>query len=312
MTTATAIVTLANATAPATATVIDSKAILTLAIRNAISAAIEAKRYPILFNAFFSTDSPKAIKASKLKYLNAINYMAPAKSGGFGNVCTNYSISCFENCLGAESGQAAMVDKKTGTNNVRESRKRKAGYFFVDNKSYMREMFIHVAKLIAKARKMRFKLAVRPNGSADIPYENIKIQVDEKFAAYLSELSGKKIRAGIHTVFSAFPMIQFVDYTKNPMRLNRPLPANYHLTFSRSEKNENFALAFLARGINVAIVFDVLPSTWNGYTVIDGDEHDLRFLDPTNPHKGYVVGLTQKGNKIKREARGFVVRGYRE
>jgi hypothetical protein len=43
------------------------------------------------------------------------------------------------------------------------------------------------------------------------------------------------------------------------------------------------------------VVFDTkrgqpLPSTYKGYTVIDGDKDDLRFLDP----KGVIVGLRYK------------------
>jgi hypothetical protein len=51
-----------------------------------------------------------------------------------------------------------------------------------------------------------------------------------------------------------------------------------------------------ARGqTHVAVVFtkrrgDALPATWNGLSVIDGDLHDCRFLDPT----GVVVGLRAK------------------
>jgi hypothetical protein len=55
----------------------------------------------------------------------------------------------------------------------------------------------------------------------------------------------------------------------------------------------------------VAIVFaGDKPETWNGYRVIDGDEHDLRHLDP----KGVVVGLSPKGSKAKRDMSGFVLR----
>ena len=40
--------------------------------------------------------------------------------------------------------------------------------------------------------------------------------------------------------------------------------------------------------------------------MIDGDLHDLRHLDP----KGVVVGLSSKGNKVKRDMSGFVVRDH--
>ena len=40
-----------------------------------------------------------------------------------------------------------------------------------------------------------------------------------------------------------------------------------------------------------------------GFTVIDGDDTDLRFLDPQN----VVVGLRGKGKATKGEHGGFVV-----
>jgi len=46
-----------------------------------------------------------------------------------------------------------------------------------------------------------------------------------------------------------------------------------------------------------------LPDTWNGFAVIDGDTHDLRFLDQ---HRlGLVIGLHAKG-RAKRDTSGFV------
>jgi len=49
-------------------------------------------------------------------------------------------------------------------------------------------------------------------------------------------------------------------------------------------------------------VFDVLPDTYMGRRVIDGTEHDLRFLDPEN----VVVGLTANGKAVD-DATGFTV-----
>lgn len=259
----------------------------------------------VQFARFFSVDSPKAIKANKLGYLNAINYMAPHKSGGVGNLCSHASPRCIELCLGRESGQAAMVSRVTGTNSVRQSRERKARYFMGERQAYMREMLLHVARCSGKARRTGMTLAVRPNGSTDIAYEGVRVVVDKAFANQLSRVSGLEVSAGLHTVFSAFPSVQFLDYTKNPRRLERDLPANYHLTFSRSETNDADALAALAGGHNVAVVFgNGLPEMWHGYRVIDGDAHDLRFLDP----RGVVVGLSPKGLKAKRDRLGFVVR----
>jgi len=63
----------------------------------------------------------------------------------------------------------------------------------------------------------------------------------------------------------------------------------------------------LAQGVNVAAVFgNGLPETYLSHPVINGDAHDLRFLDP----KGVIVGLSPKGHKAKRDQSGFVIRNY--
>ena len=58
----------------------------------------------------------------------------------------------------------------------------------------------------------------------------------------------------------------------------------------------------LSNNLNVAVVFHKVPETYLGRTVINGDETDLRFLDP----KGVIVGLKDKG-KAKKDTTGFVV-----
>ena len=264
------------------------------------------------FPRFFSFDSPKAIKAKKYRYLNAINYMAPHKSAGVGNLCSHASIGCINLCLGRESGQASMVSANTNwTNAVRDSRERKARYFMKQRQAYMAEMAVHVAAAVRTAKRKRIKLAVRPNGATDVAYEAIRFHVTAELAAKLQSIVGRKhakqITTGIHTVLTLFPFVQFLDYTKNPNRLRRALPSNYDLTFSLSESNLHDALDVLASGKNVAVVFaDGLPESWHGYRVINGDLHDLRHLDP----KGVVVGLSPKGNKAKRDQSGFVQRDY--
>ena len=67
--------------------------------------------------------------------------------------------------------------------------------------------------------------AVRPNGATDIAYEGLRVMIMPSLAAELSKISGHEVTAGAHTIFSAFPNVQFVDYTKNPRRFERELPA---------------------------------------------------------------------------------------
>lgn len=104
--------------------------------------------------------------------------------------------------------------------------------------------------------------------------------------------------------------VDFYDYTKVP---GRETPGNYDLTFSFSGTNEAASRRELARNTRVAVVFlgmrerggewqairgagkrlkaaVPLPKTFWGAPVVDGDESDLRSLDPG----GVIVGLRFK------------------
>ena len=132
------------------------------------------------------------------------------------------------------------------------------------------------------AKKIGMKIAVRLNVLSDLPWYNI-------------------------IEMSDYPNIQFYDYTPNLERmiqfLQKKLPKNYHLTFSRKENNQNKVELISSMGGNVAVVFDKLPKTYLGKKVIDGDESDLRFLD----EKNVIVGLKAKG-KGKKDDSGFVIK----
>jgi hypothetical protein len=256
-------------------------------------------------NRIFSFDSPKAIKANKFGYLNAIHYMAPYTLGGVGNLCVDSTIGCRNLCLGNESGQASMVKDSTDTspqgNSVRESRVVKAQRFMRSRADYILDMVRSIDNAILRAKRKRRKLCVRPNGSTDIPWEGIRFTItrNAKGKAVAVQLGGLESLC----LMDHYPQLQFVDYTKIARRFQRKLPRNYHLTLSRSEVNEAECVEALARRVNVAVVFKSRPKRWNGYRVIDGDQHDLRHLDP----RGVVVGLSPKGPKAKRDVSGFVV-----
>jgi hypothetical protein len=107
-------------------------------------------------------------------------------------------------------------------------------------------------------------------------------------------------------LFADFPAVQFMDYTKDISRvLDVTRPANYHLTFSRSEANEQECRRVLGSGHNVTMVFrkPPFPATYWGYPVIDGDRNDLRFLDPAP----CIVALKAKGAGARRDTTGFVL-----
>lgn len=100
------------------------------------------------------------------------------------------------------------------------------------------------------------------------------------------------------------------DYSKI---MSRSSTDKYYLTYSLSERNRDKCRDKLREGGNIAAVFNVkrrgvFPETFLGYPVVNGDEHDLRFLDP----KGVVIGLSAKGDSL-RNKNGFVIyRGDRD
>lgn len=235
------------------------------------------KKKPLL-----SKNNKKTIKGEKLGYITYILYMSPFTQNSKGiNVCSHASAGCAESCL-VGSG---MYE------NVKNGRIRKTEYFLSDRVGFLTQLKDEIAKLVKK-HDGKENVVFRLNGTSDLRYEKFKI------------FEGKNI-------FESYPNVQFYDYTKNWLRFDTELPANYHLTFSRSETNGDKALELLARGINVAMVFDNLPETYKGYPVINGDESDLRFKDG----KGVIVGLkykkiTGKGGGEKNlaaYASGFVI-----
>lgn len=256
-------------------------------------------------NRIFSTDSAKAIKAQEYGFLNAIHYLAPSKLSGF-DLCSHASPGCIALCLGWESGQAGMVKHDSDLNEVRKSRIVKANRFMRDRARYMLDVIRSIDNETARAAKAGFKLCVRMNGASDIAFEGIRFVVARNAKGKAMQVTLNN-RDGLN-VFDHYPVIAFVDYTKNPRRFDRVLPANYHLTFSLSETNQAIALQLLARGVNVAAVFaGDKPKRWNGFRVIDGDKHDLRQLDPRG-RRGYIIALSPKGRKAKRDKSGFVIR----
>jgi len=203
--------------------------------------------------------------------------------------------------------------RKEGEENaVTLSRKAKAVYYMRERVAFLQEFALHTAKALVRARKMRRRLCVRPNGSTDIGFEGAVVDVTVELAMQLAKLLGRAVMVGRVRLMALFPDVQFIDYTKLVRRALRSLtdptwPANYRLTFSRSENNESDCLEVLRAGGTVAVVSSVSrPKSWHGFRTVDGDKHDLRHLDPL----AAVVWLSPKGNKAKRDSSGFVLRGW--
>ena len=230
----------------------------------------------------------KVMKGDKFGYWTAILHLAPADMAGTGvNLCPASTAGCRAACL-TTAGRGGMLSKVTGTNTIQEARKRKSRQFVDDKESFVKSLMVEVGKFVTRAAGKGVVPCVRLNGTSDIVWERILVD-------------GKNI-------MEHFPNVTWYDYTKLANRKN--LPSNYSLTFSLAENNDAAACVALNNGLNVAAVFAVgrskpLPATFaiggKSFPVIDGDETDLRFLDP----KGVIVGLRAKG-RARKDTSGFV------
>jgi hypothetical protein len=211
---------------------------------------------------------------AKGEYLTAILYMAPHKQNNSGvNLCPKATEGCAKACL-YTAGRGRF-------DTVKKARIRKADWFISDRESFVKQLTHELLLFSAKARKQGLKPAVRLNGTTDIQWE-------------------RYINMGL------FPEITFYDYTKwePKARLKACNTANYHLTYSKTEDTSDaYIQGLTSHGYNVAVVFSgPLPKTYLGIPVINGDEDDMRFLDP----KGVIVGLSAKGD-AKKDTSGFVI-----
>lgn len=218
----------------------------------------------------------KTIKSNKAGFLTGILYLAPYDLSGV-NLCPFAKVAeCHVACLNT-AGRGGFDER------VKSARLRKAKLFNDDRGEFMAQLIEDIHKLKREAKKKNLQPVIRLNGTSDIEWEKIKV-------------------AGEYTIFDLFPDLQFYDYTKNPNRKN--LPANYDLTFSYSgvESFIKFNRQALANNMRVATVFKILPVEFEGREVINGDDHDARFIEDKN----IIVGLKAKG-KARKDNSGFVI-----
>ena len=248
--------------------------------------------YVIPSKLFGKDSNAKTKKGIPLGYSTYLIYLAPAKQNKFGkNLCSGATEGCMTSCLfSAGRGRMKPVEK---------ARKNKAEYFLSDRDGFMTQVYKEIDTAYKSSLKNGVPIAIRMNGTSDIPWENILV----------TSPSGKRYA----NIMEAFPKVQFYDYTKIYRRLGNT-PSNYHLTFSRAEtmKSKMEADQALKRGFQVAAVFAVkkgqqLPKVYNGYRVIDGDEHDLTFLHKNR--NGVILGLRAKGDALKDKS-GFVITDF--
>ena len=230
-----------------------------------------------------STANPKIQKGTKLGYLSFILHLAPADLSGY-NTCPKATEGCKSACLNT-AGRGGMFKRGENTNTIQKARIRKTKYFYEDRAGFMLDLAYDIQKAIAFAKKQGLTPVIRLNGTSDLSWEKYEVPV---FCT--------------RNIFELYPDVQFYDYTKVLGRKVEGIP-NYFLIFSQADGNEADVSKAMAKGMNVAAVFDEVPETYMGKEVINADETDLRFLDP----KGVIAGLKAKG-KAKKDYSGFVIR----
>ena len=145
-------------------------------------------------------------------------------------------------------------------------------------------MLVHeLQKAYTNAQALERPLAVRLNTYSDIRWERV-----------------------MPWLFDSFRAVKFYDYTKHTTA-SRPedtRPANYHLTYSVSERTTSNEIGKCADiGRPLAVVVGIrsgkqkgsdqmrpIPETWAGMPTVDGDISDARWTTPT----GSVVILRRK------------------
>lgn len=177
---------------------------------------------------------------------------------------------------------AAVCLSKCGRNKYDYAQRRRierTQLFFENPRQFRDKLADEIGQWRKGAQKLGRKLAVRLNGLSDIPWEK-----------------------AFPELFPLFYDVEFYDYTKSEARAlacyggRLAFIRNYHLTYSLNEKSAmDNVVQMLETGTNVSAIFNgpKPAATRIGkrvYTVIDGDEHDLRFLDL----EGVVVGLKFK------------------
>lgn len=219
--------------------------------------------------------------------------LAPAKIGGV-VVCE----TAVDERLGCVRFGCLMEAGGGRYKNVYAARQRRTRMLANNPCLFVSLMLLDIEMVLQMARVEGKRVGYRANILSDIAWEEM-----------------------IPWLFGEFPLVQFYDYTKEMRRLDAlaegRFPSNYHLTFSAHEKMREQELVDILRGGgNVAVVFakedafkkkasNPLPSTFLGWPVIDGDDHDMRFMDPP----GCVIGLRAKSrlaHNVNATKTGFV------
>jgi len=235
-----------------------------------------------------SVGNPKTLKGMAQGYNTYILHLAPGSLSGH-NTCPKATAGCLAACLNT-AGRGGMFKRGENTNTIQQARIRKTNLFYNDRDAFMALLVKDITLAIKQSAKAGLTPVFRFNGTSDISWEKYPVTIGN---------------VTYSNIFAYFGFVQFYDYTKVLGRKVSHI-SNYSLTFSAADGNDADVAKAISQGYNIATVFGIkkgtpMPAEYLGLPVFNGDESDLRFLDP----KGVVVGLYAKG-KAKKDTSGFV------
>ena len=266
------------------------------------------KSQNLKFQTIFSTNP----KTEKSEYPTIILHLLPADLSGK-NVCPGAG-NCKAICLNFAGNPAYLSTKM-------QARKRKTLAYFEDRENFMRLLILGIVHSYSKNGNQ--KIAARLNGTSDILWENVPVNITHGMAAYMRLNFKFDASAGDYSnIFEFFQQnlqhpdsVKFYDYTKTPRDYAKCAALGYHLTFSfdgwENAANVANCADALRAGLNVAAAFnlkrgadlpdeadiarlellnDSLSMPHNWLPVYDGDLSDYRPNDP----KGQIIGLRFK------------------
>lgn len=243
-------------------------------------------------------DNPKVAKGGKKGEVTAVLHLLPAReyarvavlNGDVVKRATNlcpWAGACAASCLNTAGRGGIPMSTYNGrpfANNVQHGRYKRTRLYDHDPAAFRAQLERDMATVATWAESLGLTVSFRLNGTSDVHWESVfpGLRVPSQAVRY--------------------------DYTKDPARGRARVVDGVHYTYSldKGTAREAIARSVLAAGGNVAVVVNVrpgkpVPATFLGYPTVDGDETDLRHLDPP----GHVVLLRAKG-KARTDRSGFV------
>ena len=245
------------------------------------------------YRTFLSTNP----KTEKNEVTTRILHLVPADLSG-SNLCQGAG-NCRRICLHF-AGNPAYFNSKQRARMRRAKLYNEAPQFFLN--------FLVLAIAYEYHNNGGQLMAVRLNGTSDLPYEDLAFNLSAKVSEFIARRFGITIAPGHYdNILQAFQdlSIKFYDYTKIERDWQKCRALGYHLTFSfdgyGNKRNHKICREAWQNGLNVAAAFNVkkgrdLPAeVYSNLLGIEAPVHDGDLSDyrPNDP-MGRIIGLRFK------------------